>query len=903
MAANIGQCARLSKQLTGGSPAVHDLAPLPADPPERAAKGADQSDMTWALNTQGARLVVREGDAAPVQIPLERKPMTLGRAPDNDIVVSAEFVAAYHARIEPAGADFRIVDLGGACGILFGGQHVGTHNLRHGDVIRIGDPLTGSFVTLTYQRRAQTSLHPMASPAERCVLELPVTTLGREGCTLDLPSPLVSRVHAEVRRLPGGGHELRDLGSTNGTFVAGQRINVHRLQPGALITIGPFKLAYDGESLVPFDQRGALTLEARDLVRTVGGGRVILNQVSLVIQPREFVAIVGTSGSGKSTLLGALSGFSRATGGEVRVNGDDYYRNFDAYRGVLGYVPQHDILHARLRVDQALRYTAELRLPADTVASEIEARVARVLADVEMTKHRDKFIFQLSGGQRKRVSIAAELLADPSLFFLDEPTSGLDPGLEKKMMYTLRRLADAGRTVVLVTHATANIQQCDHVLFMAEGRMVYFGPPRQALRMFGVSSGDFADIYTKLEGVAEPDNPLVERELRREYEASVKGRAPGAPPPTLAELWALRFVRSEAFSRFVFDRLHKAPPKISGDSLPRRWAQVNDPSATATSLATRFILGPEEPEARPPIAKVSRGRQFGILVRRYFRLMLSDTRTLLILFLQAPIIAGILLLVAKEDALQNLESSHGRLVLFLLALVATWFGILNSAREITKEQAIYRRERLASLRIGPYVLSKVCVLALLCLVQSVLLLAILAVKVDFAAEVVQFTRDGPVHHLRGAFLGGWLGPYAFVVALGITTFLTSLTGLGLGLFLSSASSSSDRAMSIIPIALVPQIVFALALMPLPPAGAFISYATSSRYAMEAYGALTRLPIPRDYSNCAIPGNPRSCAEYPSVNYDPSSEHVLMLWGLLTAYAVICLLGTTYLLWRRDRQRV
>jgi hypothetical protein len=139
--------------LTVGPPRVHDLAPLPADNGERAAKAAE-SDMTWALHVQGARLVVREGDGAPIQVPLERKPITLGRATDNDIVVRSEFVAAYHARIEPVGQDFRIVDLGGACGILFGGQHVGTHNLRHGDVIRIGDPLTGSFVTLAYQRRA-----------------------------------------------------------------------------------------------------------------------------------------------------------------------------------------------------------------------------------------------------------------------------------------------------------------------------------------------------------------------------------------------------------------------------------------------------------------------------------------------------------------------------------------------------------------------------------------------------------------------------------------------------------------------------------------------------------------------------------------------------------------------------
>ena len=851
--------------------------------------------MTWALNVQGARLIVRDGDSGPTQVALERRPMMLGRAGDNDIVVNAEFVASHHARIEPAGADFRIVDLGGACGIMFGGQRVGTHTLQHGDVIRIGDPLTGSFVTLLYQRQEHASRTPSAASVARIPLESRITTIGREGCGLTLASPLVSRVHAEVGTLPGGGHILRDLGSTNGTFVGGQRVSVPRLlQPGALIQIGPFKLAYDGSSLLPFDQRGAMTLEARDLVRTVAGGRVILNNVSLVIQPREFVAIVGGSGSGKSTLLGALSGFSRASSGEVRVNGDDYYANFDAYRGVLGYVPQHDILHARLRVDEALRYTAELRLPADTEASEIEARVARVLDDVEMTAHRHKFIHQLSGGQAKRVSIAAELLADPSLFFLDEPTSGLDPGLEKKMMYTLRRLADAGRTVVLVTHATANIQQCDHVLFLAEGRMVYFGPPRLALRNFNVTAGDFADIYTKLEGVADPGSQLVERELRKEYQEAARKRPAGAAPPTLAELWALRFRRSEPYSRFVHDRLNRAPSRVAEAA---KEEQV-DPSLSSTSLAMRLIHGAQDPEVRPAIAPVSGRRQFGILVRRYARLMLSDQRTLMILLLQAPIIGAILLLVAKEDALQNLESSHGRLVLFLLGLVAVWFGILNSAREISKEQEVYRRERLANLRIGPYVASKVCVLAGLCLVQTVVLLLVLAIKVDFSAEVVEFTKTGPVHNVRGAFLE----PLGFVMALGITTFLTSLTGLGLGLLISSAANSSDRAMSVVPLALVPQIVFALALMPLPATLAWLSYATTSRFAMEAFGAITRLPLPRDYSDCVIPGNPRSCALYPSVDYDPSGAHILQLWGTLTAYALVCLLLTTMILAARDRKR-
>ena len=337
--------------------------------------------------------------------------------------------------------------------------------------------------------------------------------------------------------------------------------------------------------------------------------------------------------------------------------------------------------------------------------------------------------------------------------------------------------------------------------------MVYFGPPRLALKMFNVSSGDFADIYTRLEGVADPASALVERELRSEYQEAIRGRVPGTRPPTLAELWELRFRNSENYQHYVRGRIERAPSRQSEAQV----AEAMGASASSTSLAIRLIHGPHDPEHRPKSVPVSARRQFGILVRRYLQLLLADRRTLLILLLQAPIIGAILLLVTKEDALQNLDSSHGRLVMFLLGLVAVWCGILNAAREVSKEQAIYRRERLANLRIGPYVASKVCVLAGLCLVQTVLLLSVLALKVDFSAEVAEFTAHGPVHVIRGEFLG----PLGFGLAIGVTTFLTSLTGLGLGLLISSAASSSDRAMSIVPLALVPQIVFALALMPLP----------------------------------------------------------------------------------------
>jgi ABC transport system ATP-binding/permease protein len=808
------------------------------------------------------------------EVPLGKQPATIGRAPTNDVVLTSRFVSGRHARIEPDGAAHRIIDIGSTNGLLAGGKRLPVNSpllMADGDVLRIGDPATGNFVTLTYRNAAAVRVAQAATVAHSYPLDPndPQISIGREGSEIVLENPQVSRNHAEIIRA-NGGHILRDVGSTNGTFVNGQRITQHTLTPGDVIQIGAFKLVYDGDSLDQYDQRGALRIDARDLTREVrrdGRSRLILKGVSLSIEPREFVAVVGGSGAGKSTLMNALSGYAQAGGGHVMVNGDDYYRNFDAYRAVLGYVPQDDIVHRTLPVERALTYAAQLRLPADTAPTEITQRIARVLEDVEMTPHRDKLVEHLSGGQRKRVSIGAELLADPSLFFLDEPTSGLDPGLEKKMMYTLRRLADSGRTVVLVTHATANISQCDHVAFMADGRMVYFGPPAEALQFFGVSSGDFADIYTKLEGAASQSDAdrwaVVQRDLKEEYEAwsiggmtrdqgrKPSGNAPSSVGPALAELWEMKFRASPQYATYVAARLAQAP---SGP-----------------------VAGSADAAGRTGAPWVSPLRQFGILARRYLDLIVQDRRNLMILLLQAPIIGALLMLVARSDALVPLDktfANEAKKVLFMLATVAVWFGIINAAREITKEAPIFRRERLANLRIGPYVLSKIAVLTLLVILQSALLLLLVSLKVRLPA--------------MGVLLPGWLELY-------ITTLLTSLAGLAMGLAISSTATTPDRAISIVPLALIPQILFAGVIFSLGDgftAQRALSWLTLSRWAMDAYGTTANLNEMR---------LAQGLLRVPKDEYTFTAAHLLSRWLILLVYMGISLGITAWQLKRRDRQ--
>ncbi|GAB4195181.1 MAG: FHA domain-containing protein [Roseiflexaceae bacterium] len=785
----------------------------------------------------------------------------IGRAQGNDILLPPGFVSAHHARIEPVGQTHQIIDVGSTNGLLFEGKRLAPNTpllLTDGAVLRIGESTTGSYITLTYRNpqtmASQAAVHPRRS--HKLNPQQGQMRLGREQSDIVLDNPQVSRHHALIER-EGTHHLLSDIGSTNGTFVNGQRISRHKLQPGDVIQIGAFRLVYNGTSLDEFDQRGSLRIDARQLTRGVGSRgqtRLILKNVSLSIAPREFVALVGGSGTGKSTLLNALSGNTQPSAGQVLVNGDDFYRNFDAYRAVLGYVPQDDILHRQLTVEHALHYAARLRLPADTDQTEITRRITQVLDDVEMGAHRHKVVENLSGGQRKRVSIAAELLADPSLFFLDEPTSGLDPGLEKKMMYTLRRLADGGRTIVLVTHATANIAQCDHVVFMADGHLVYFGPPEEALLFFQVSSGDFADIYTKLDGQADPNDPdrwaIVQQNLQNEYTAWKAMQPAGGQRghksqptaiPTLAALWEQRFRASPQYTRYVVGRLGNAPAPNTSGPTPQRQARIS------------------------PL------RQFGILTRRYSELLTRDRRNLLILLLQAPLISALLAVVSKSNVLISpSESIMSTLTtLCMLATVAVWFGIINAAREIAKEEPIYRRERLANLRIGPYVLSKVLVLFVLVLIQSAMLLGILALKVQFPMDIA-------------IILPPWIELY-------ITTVLTSLAGLAAGLAISSFASTPDRAISLVPLALIPQILLAGVIFPLETDDSIqsrLSWLTISRWSMDAYGS-------------TIIGDRVDLSRYG--DYSPSTANLLLCWGKLLLMMLVYLGIAGWMLKRRDRR--
>src|SRR5262249_47001522 len=168
------------------------------------------------------------------------------------------------------------------------------------------------------------------------------------------------------------------------------------------------------------------------------------------------------------------------TQGRVLFEGHDIHAEYASLRMRIGMVPQDDVVHGQLTVNQALGYAAELRLPPDTNKEDRRQVINQVLEELELTQHAEKRVDKLSGGQRKRASVAMELLTGPSLLILDEPTSGLDPALDRQVMTMLRQLADAGRTVLVVTHSLTYLDVCDQVLLLAPGgRTAFCGPPSQ----------------------------------------------------------------------------------------------------------------------------------------------------------------------------------------------------------------------------------------------------------------------------------------------------------------------------------------------------------------------------------------------------------------------------------------
>jgi ABC-type multidrug transport system ATPase subunit/pSer/pThr/pTyr-binding forkhead associated (FHA) protein len=780
---------------------VQPTAQTLASGPVRApAAGAPQNRIApTAAYHQSAFLELTTG-AAVQRFEIARDLVSLGRDVNMDIRIAADdaLVSRRHAVIRRQGNGFELIDQDSFNGTLLNDQRiVATSVLRDGDRIQLGQggpvlhfrdpenpvvrrnagPREAASPTMiapvqradqAQPRRSQPS--PAQSPNPRVTGALGQTpvvfafegnapiTIGRAtDVNVRLDGLQISNHHARVSRTNGSVF-IEDTGSTNGVYVNGTRINSKvQIGSGETVQIGPFLLLADPQSgLAVLDTRSKTRIDAIDITKIVrnrsGGGTVkLLDDVDLTIQPNEFVGLLGPSGAGKSTLMDALNGMRPATNGLVLINSQDFYEHLDSLKQSIGYVPQDDIIHRELTVYRTLYYVARLRLSSDVSTQEIDQIINEVMDVTGLSERRDVPVGQLSGGQRKRVSIAVELITKPSIIYLDEPTSGLDPATEEKVMKLFRQIAESGRTVILTTHAMENVKLFDKIVVLMRGKLVFYGGPQAALRHVGAES--FKDLYDKLEAPIEtgvsklpPLLPTATGEQKRNHKLQREQIA-----EQVAEEWKQRFTKTEEYKTNILDPLGSLKGQQHAAAPTKHRPTVTDGL-----------------------------RQWKTLAQRYIEVLRHDKFNLLILFGQAPIVAFLTYLTVDRDSSRDFPY-------FVLALVSVWFGTSIAAREIIKERAVYNRERMVNLGLLPYVGSKLLVLTLIVGLQCILLFGLLRIL------QVAGLMDLP---------GEYYGAPQLVVMI-----MTGMVGIALGLFISAIVKTSEMATSFVPLMLIPQLLF------------------------------------------------------------------------------------------------
>jgi ABC-type multidrug transport system ATPase subunit len=477
---------------------------------------------------------------------------------------------------------------------------------------------------------------------------------------------LASRQHATLVPTPLGA-EIRD-NSINGTFVNGIRVGSAILTEDDVVTIGNVDLVFRDGTLVKLSEAAKRTggLEVRNVKYVVDNGKQLLDDISLTARPGTLTAVIGGSGAGKSTLARLIAGYTSPSSGSVTFEGHNIHAEYASLRSRIGMVPQDDVVHRQLTVNQALGYAAELRLPPDTGKADRAKVVTQVLDELDLTKHGDTRVDKLSGGQRKRASVALELLTGPSLLILDEPTSGLDPALDHQVMTMLRQLADAGRVVIVVTHMLSYLDICDQLLLVAPGgRTAYCGPPDQIGEAMGTTN--WAKIFTKV----------------------------GADP-------------EEANRRFLAQREAQKRPQAL---LPDKTDEPGD-------------LGePVHTSLRRQISTVAR-RQVRLVVadRAYFIFLALLPFILGALSLTVPGHSGFH--VPEPHAGTPDESAQ---ILNLLLLAAAFMGTALTIRDLVGERAIFQREQAVGLSTSAYLLAKTMVFCAFAILQSAITTTIVVV--------------------------------------------------------------------------------------------------------------------------------------------------------------------------------
>jgi ABC-type multidrug transport system ATPase subunit/ABC-type multidrug transport system permease subunit len=608
--------------------------------------------------------------------------ITIGRDPKSDVQIDLPIVSWNHAVITEENGKYILEDRNSSNGTFLGdlSNRIQRVVLNTSDEVYLGSYKISAARMLNLETKVEIG----EASFQTVAFQHDSMEAGRDpNCEIPLPDfPMVSWRHARFTRTQSG-ILVEDLGSRNGTYVNGVRISGKALaKSGQEIGLGSvrFQLMENG-TLAQRDYNGKVTIEAKDIVVHAPNGKKLLDAVSLTVFPYELVALMGPAGAGKTTLLKALNGYTRPAQGTVLFRGQSLYDYYDLYRHMMGYVPQDDIVHPQLTVRQALYFSARLR--TDLTDAEITTRTEKVLYDLGIPDKIDTVIGSpekktLSGGQRKRVNIALELITDTPVLFLDEPTSGLSSYDAESVVDLLKNLSKTGKTILTTIHQPSLkvYKQFDDLLMVSRDR----GEKPGAVVFFGPAFPDSIQFFNPPTTGA----PIKPQELNPEMLFSGMNTVPEG---NRTDTWRQRYLASRYRQEFVTNRSGKQTATAEGGGeKPRR----------------EFGLG-----------------QWLALVKRNVIVRLQDKAQTIILLGQAPLFAVLVALVIGQlnkgdfnDLSMKLPTVH-----FLMVVAALWFGCNNAARDIVGEWTIYKRERMVTLKLLSYVFSKLAVLLGLCILQ------------------------------------------------------------------------------------------------------------------------------------------------------------------------------------------
>ena len=328
-------------------------------------------------------------------------------------------------------------------------------------------------------------------------------TIGRDpNCDIVIDNPQVDLVNTRIFH-DDEVYYIEDVNSANGLKINGKKVKNKILENYDTFMLPGAVYMFVNNTLLQSISNDGIRIDVRHIYKQVKDFEThkniyLVNDVSLTINQGEYVAIVGGSGAGKSTFLDCVNGRRPMTSGKIYYDLNNYYEFFDSYQKIVGYVPQSDIMHTDLSVYKTLYYYAQIKMYHHLNKTQLNELILKVLTEVSLLEKKDVIVSSLSGGQKKRVSIAMELLANPKVIFLDEPTSGLSPDLDYELMTLLKKLKDQGKTIIIITHNMENVDKCDKIAFLGKGgKLCYFGKPSEIFKYFGVKK--YGQIFSLLQ--------------------------------------------------------------------------------------------------------------------------------------------------------------------------------------------------------------------------------------------------------------------------------------------------------------------------------------------------------------------------------------------------------------------